>query len=400
VVVFGHLLIAAVDTGPDGRARGENLFALRPGWGWLAVLAPMPVFFAAAGFANATVPLRRAAPRLRRLIGTATVVVAAWSVLVVVALVVSDTDLVAKGARLATQPLWFLAAYVPFAAMATRAAAIASRASAMAVTAAGSLVVLAALDLLRFAGGAPTWIGWPGFFLAWGMPWLLGAWWRVHDGGWGRNRERAVGLVLLVCGALGAWTLVRFFGYRAALIDFGDASRSNTTPPTLYTAVAGIAQTGALIAGAGALDRLAARWRAAWSWLGSASIGIYVWHLTALALVVGAVDLTKIDLPRRLTGAWWAIRPLWVGVVVAVALAVVSTSEAARRRFLGRENEREGAQDRAGRELSSGRLLASVVVASSGAAVVGLRGPQSVLLAIACTTLLAGGWALLREGQA
>lgn len=400
MVVFGHLLIAAVDTGPDGRARGENLFALRPGWGWLAVLAPMPVFFAAAGFANATVSLHRAAPRLRRLIGTAAVVVAAWSVVVVVAAIVSDTDLVAKGARLATQPLWFLAAYVPFAAVATRVAAIASRPAAMAVTAAGSLLVVAVLDLLRFAGGLPTWIGWPGFFLAWGIPWLLGSWWRAHDGGWARNRERAVGLVLLAFAAVGAWMLVRFFGYRAALIDFGDTSRSNTTPPTLYTAVAGIAQTGALIAGAGALDRLAVRWRSAWSWLGSASIGIYVWHLTALALVVGAVDLAGVDLPRRLTGAWWAIRPLWVGVVVAVALAVVSISEAARRRFVGQEQEREREHKRAGQGPPAGRLLASVVVASTGSAVVGLRGPQSVVLAIACSALLAGGWALLREGQA
>ncbi len=113
LVVAGHLALAVVDR-HQGRVRGANLVALHPNLEALAALSPMPVFFAAAGWANATSTLRTGAARLRALVGLAAVVVVAWSAAVVVAtLAAGDAGVIGDGARVATQPVWFLAAYPP-----------------------------------------------------------------------------------------------------------------------------------------------------------------------------------------------------------------------------------------------------------------------------------------------
>ena len=116
-VVAGHLAMAVIDHDGRGAVRGTNMLLLYPGWSFLAAAAPMPVFFAAGGWANATTSPRRAATRLRTLIGLAATVVGCWSIAVLVAAALrgGDPGVLGKGARLATQPLWFLAAYVPFA---------------------------------------------------------------------------------------------------------------------------------------------------------------------------------------------------------------------------------------------------------------------------------------------
>lgn len=216
VVVLGHLLLAVVDRAPDGNVRGANLLALLPGWTWVAAAAPMPVFFAAAGWANATARLGAAAPRLRALVGVAAVV-ALWAMAVVAAtLAAGDPGIVAAGARISTQPLWFLAAYLPLAASGPPLARIAARRPVAWVG--GCLVLLAALDLGRFWFGAPDWIAWLGFYAVWGIPWLAGAWWRDR---WEHRavRERAVGLLLLSSAGLAA----------AALVVSGVTSRRSST---------------------------------------------------------------------------------------------------------------------------------------------------------------------------
>ena len=176
VVVFGHLTMAVVDR-HGGRVRGANLLALSPRWGWVAVVAPMPVFFAAAGWANASSTLASATSRLRTLVGLAAVVVAAWSLPVIVATVLAGRPgALGSGARLATQPLWFLAAYLPLAAAGGPLARLVARRPVVAIG--GCVGALALLDVLRFGCGGPGWIGWIGFLLAWSIPWMLGAWWR------------------------------------------------------------------------------------------------------------------------------------------------------------------------------------------------------------------------------
>ncbi|MGQ0434279.1 MAG: acyltransferase family protein, partial [Microthrixaceae bacterium] len=182
VVVLGHLLMAVIDR-RDGEIRGANLLALHPGWVFVAALAPMPVFFAGGGWANATATLTTSLGRLRTLVGLSAVVVCAWSAGVILAVATTGhAGVVGDGARVATQPLWFVAAYAPLAAAGGWLARLAANRIVALVGA--SLALLTALDVARFALVAPEWIGWPGFYLAWGTPWLLGGWWRgrPHEG--------------------------------------------------------------------------------------------------------------------------------------------------------------------------------------------------------------------------
>lgn len=380
IVVLGHLALAVIDS-PDGEVRGANLLALHPGWSVVAALAPMPVFFAAAGWANATATLTSSAPRLRSLVGVGAVVVVTWSIGVVVAVAVTgEAGTIGDGARIATQPLWFIAAYAPLAVLGAAIARAADR--HVVTTVVGALAILAAGDVARFGLGAPDWIGWPGFYLAWGVPWVLGAWWRARYVAGTIDEVRTGGALLAVGIAAGA-LLVAVAGYDAALIDAVDGRRSNTTPPTLYTAVAGIAQVGALLVVAPHLDRMGRRRRRLWDRAGEAAVGVYAWHLTALALCAGIVALGA-PAPERLTATWWLTRPLWWAAVLLVTLALVALTGAVRAR-------RRPTGDPPG----SITAVVGVALATAGAALVGIRGPRTVELAVACSAAFVAAWTLL-----
>lgn len=384
IVVLGHLSLAVIDR-PAGEVRGANLLALHPGWAAIAVLAPMPIFFAAAGWANATATVEGSAARLRTLVGLGAVVVCSWSAAVVLAeAVADDPGVVGDGARVATQPLWFVAAYVPLAAgggwLGRRAA------SHGVLMIAAALTGLAVLDLARFGFDAPEWIAWPGFYLAWGTPWVAGAWWRARyvDGD---VDERRTGALLLVGAGTACAALVATAGYGPALIDAVPGDRSNTTPPTLYTALAALAQVGVLLLGARLLDRAGRRWRQLWDRAGEAAVGVYAWHLTALALCAGAIAL-GLPSPERLTIPWWLTRPLWWAAVLAVTLGFVLATAAVRAR-LRRD-------DHAPAPPPPWRAVLGIAVASAGGALVGLRGPRNTPLALACSALFVIAWWLLR----
>lgn len=388
VVVLGHLSLAVVDR-HGGSVRGANLLELHPGWAWVAAVAPMPVFFAAAGWANAHTSLVAAAPRLRTLVGVATVVVVAWSAGVLIARAVAgEPGVVADGARIATQPAWFLAAYVPFAAAGAALGRLAATRSPV-VTIGGCLVALGALDAARFVLDAPQWIAWPGFYLAWAVPWLAGAWWR-HRYAEGFAETR-VGVALAIGAAFLGAALVRWGGYAPALIDAVPGARSNTTPPTLYTAVAALAQVGVLLVAAPLLDRAGRRWHRLWRRAGEASVGVYLWHLSALALCSGVVAL-GLPVPERLTTTWWLTRPLWWAAVIALATGFVLATDVVRARLRRR--------DRASAPPSRVAVFVGVAAAAAGAALVGLRGPRTVVLALECSALFVGAWvALGRRGS-
>ena len=382
MVVIGHLGLAVIDRGPDGAFRGANVLALYPGLAWLAMLAPMPVFFAAAGWANATATPRSAAPRLGRLVGLSAVVVVLWSVFSVGELLVrGDGGVVADGGRLATQPLWFLAVYVPFAALGSTIAGLAERPL---LALGGCVAGLVVLDVVRFGFGAPELVGWPGFFLAWGVAWLLGAWWRLRwQTGW--THERRTGALLAVAGSAVACGLVIFAGYDPSLIDAVEGQRSNTTPPGLFTAVAGVVQVGFLMMIADGLDRVAARARGVVDRAGEASVAVYVWHLTSLALCA-AVIAAGLWAPPRFSTGWWLTRPLWFAAVLGVTGLLAGATALGRRR---------SPRETVPRSPSTARIAIGLVAATVGAGVVGLFGPRTLPSAtLAATAFLTSWWCL------
>jgi hypothetical protein len=379
LVVVGHLTLAVVDR-EEGGLRGANLIALHPGWAAVAVAAPMPIFFAAAGWANATSSALSAAPRLRTLVGAAAVVVIVWSAAVVVAQVVAGAPgIVADGARIATQPVWFLAVYLPFVAGGRHLARAAARRPGAVIG--GCLGVLAVLDVARFVLDAPEWLGWPGFFVAWGVAWLAGAWWRDRVER-GEFHEQRTGAMLAIGAGAVAIVLVQTCGYSPALIDAVDGARSNTTPPTLYTATVALAQVGVLLVAASLLDAAGRRWRPLWDRSGEAAAGVYLWHLTALTLCAGVIAI-GLPVPERLTAAWWWTRPIWWAAVITVALGFVTATAAVQAR------SRRSAQP------SLRWALTGIVFATAGAGLVGLRGPRTVVLAAACSLLFVAAWLAL-----
>jgi hypothetical protein len=391
MVVAGHLTLAVIDR-PHGKVRGANLLALHPGWAMLLAAAPMPVFFAAGGWANATATLPHAVRRLRVLAALGAVVVTAWSIAVAVAvLATGHPGIVGQGARLATQPLWFLAAYAPFSAAGRWLARTAGHHPVLMIG--GCLAGLAVLDLARFSFDTGTDIGWIGFALAWVVPWLAGGWWRhrVEHGG---LAERRTGAVIAATSMAAGIVLVHVFGYSPALIDAVPGARSNTTPPTLYTAVAGLAQFGVLLMLAAPLDRLGRRWRRAWDRAGAAAVGVYAWHLTALSLCAAAVA-AGVPVPDRLTVAWWLTRPIWWAAVLAVTVGLVLATDRVRRRPDGSAGTSSSGATSTG-AASPVRLVAGVAMLTGAAAAVGLEGPHSLPLAAAWSGLFIGAWALLR----
>jgi hypothetical protein len=387
LVVIGHLTLAVIDR-DDGSVRGANLLALHPGWAIAAAAAPMPIFFAAAGWANARASVGTSAARLGSLVGAAAAVVVVWSAGVIAAQALAgQPGVVADGARIATQPVWFLAAYVPFAANGRLLARVAARRPGAVIG--GSFVMLALLDVARFGLGAPDWLGWPGFFLAWGVPWLAGGWWRDRAER-GDFRERRWGAVLAIGATVAAAGLVHLGGYSPALIDAVDGTRSNTTPPTLYTATVGLAQVGVLLLGASLLDAAGRRWRRIWDRAGEAAVGVYLWHMTALAVCAGAIA-AGLPVPERLTATWWWTRPIWWAAVITVALGLVAATAAVRART------RRTTQPP--RRIGGNRALAGMVLATTAAALVGVRGPRTVELALACSALFVSAWLTLRGTQ-
>jgi hypothetical protein len=381
VVVAGHLTLAVIDR-HHGSLRGANLLALRPGWAWIAALAPMPIFFAAAGWANATATAVAAATRLRSLSGLATVVVGLWSGGVLIGWAATGrSGIVGSGARIATQPLWFLAAYAPMAASGRALSRLMARSPIVVMSAA--LATLAVLDVIRFGIGGPHWIGWPGFFLAWAVPWLAGAWWRQAAARTGFDEAR-IGLVTLAGGAGAAILLVHLARYSPALIDAVPGARSNTTPPTLYTAVVGLAQVGFLLLVARGLDRVGLRWRGGWDRAGEAAVGVYVWHLSALALGAGIIA-AGLPVPERLTGWWWASRPLWFAGVLTFTGALVGATAAVRRH---RPAPPSGPS-------SPAAAVVGVLLLAAGAAGVGLIGPAVPGRALVWLGLFGASWLVL-----
>ena len=384
-VVLGHLVLAVIDRDPSGSLRGDNLIALYPHLSWLTLIAPMPIFFAAGGWANATATAQSSAARLRTLMGLGAVVVTIWSGASIVELViVGHGSTLADGARIATQPLWFLTAYIPFAAYGKRISALAAHP----IIAVGiALAVLAAIDIARFGFHANDKWGWPSFFLAWGIPWLIGSWWRHASHSQSFN-ERRVGCALFIAGAVAAIMLVKTARYYPALIDAVPNKRSNTTPPTLFTAVAAIGQTGVLMMIATSLDSVARHWRSLINTLGTVSIAVYMWHLSALALCAGFIAL-GVPSPTRLSTSWWLTRPLWFALVIGITALFATATSFARKYLQSRTQQPHVAET----------FHAGIALAILGGGIIGLYGPRTLPGATIAMASFIGSWWCLRTTE-
>jgi hypothetical protein len=331
VVVIGHWLMAAPALRGEAFSLGDMLRVAS--WSqWLTwIFQVMPLFFLVGGYANGASweAARRdglgydawLAARLQRLVLPIVPLVIFWALLAVgAAQMGAPSGLVGVGSQVAFVPVWFLAVYVMVVvvAPATQAAWRRYRMASFWVLAAGATAVDAiafGFDLpgLRRANYAFVWLGVHHLGHLWRDGRLRGP---VRALAWG-----AGGLALLSL-------LVGAAGYPVSMISVPGEELSNSKPPTLALLALGVFHGGLVLAMEGPARRWLERgpaWTA--TVLVNASImTVYLWHATAMVLLVALLyALGGFGLGAEPgSGAWWATRPIWIGVLTVGLLAFVA----------------------------------------------------------------------------
>ncbi|MFI8199939.1 acyltransferase [Streptomyces sp. NPDC085942] len=339
-VVLGHWLMAAVT--PDGVG---NLLAVVPALQPLTwLLQVMPVFFFVGGFSHALSyrSLLRKRPggpegpggpdgskgsegsvysaflraRLQRLLRPTTVFVLVWgAAALLVQLLGGGGGLTGVTLRMVTQPLWFIGIYLAMVAFTPPLLRLHERYGWGAF--AGLAGAAAAVDVLRFAAGAPY-----VEFLNFAFVWLA-----VHQLGFlradGRLRRPAL---LAGAGLAAACALVAFGPYPLSMVGMPGEKVSNMAPPTLALLAHGLWLVGAVELLRAPAARLLERprvWRTVVAANGVAMTA-FLWHLTAMFGVYGALLALDVPLPEPASAAWWAQVPLRIACAAALTAALVA----------------------------------------------------------------------------
>ncbi len=331
VVVLGHWLLAAV-TVRDGELVTGHLLALASWTHPLTwVFQVMPLFFLVGGYANA-LSWRSARGRgrtyagwlrgrLRRLLTPVVPLLLAWLVVTSVAFAAGvPGGTLRTASQVALVPTWFLAAYVVVCSVAPATLWLWERFGWASVV--GGLVLGGLIDLVSL-GTDTLLVGFANYLVVWGTVHQLGYAWLD-----GRLEGTARRLGLAAVGALGTVLLVWAGPYPVSMIGIDGEVVNNSYPTRFTLATLGMLQAGLVLA----VEPLITRWmRRPRPWavtvlVSSRIMTIYLWHLTAMVLVIGLAWLTGgpgLGV-RPLSAAWWATRPVWWLVLGLVTLGLVA----------------------------------------------------------------------------
>jgi fucose 4-O-acetylase-like acetyltransferase len=322
-VVGGHWTMIAVGRTAHGLA-GGNVLASTP-WLWVAtwVLQVMPLFFVVGGFSNMVSwqalegrgggYVEYLSSRMSRLLRPVLVFAAVWLAVppLLGALGVPPEQSGPLG-RLMGQPLWFLGVYLVVVALAPPMVRLHRR---FRIWVPAALALLAAgMDGLRLATGVEQ-VGYLNLLVVWVLVQQLGFFYA--DGTLGRLSRRA----LAGLGATGLGALVGLTAsglYPPSMVGLpGD--QSNMNPPTICIVALALWQVALMMlarARVSAWLRRPRAWTAVIS-VGSMAMTLYLWHLTAMVLVLGLVLAVHGPLPAPGSAMWWATRPLWLALLAA-----------------------------------------------------------------------------------
>ncbi|MBM7820826.1 hypothetical protein JOE63_003303 [Cellulosimicrobium cellulans] len=306
--------------GPDG-GRSPGLAGARR-----VVARPSALADLAAGARLAG----RRVPRLLRPVG---VFVGAWVVAIGVLLAAGlPGDAVRSLATLAPQLLWFLAVYLGLVVLTPLLRRALHAAGWWTV---GALVAAPlAVEALRFGAGAER-LALVDVVLVWAVPYAIGLLYAdARSGTRVVRRGRVVPVavlprpVVLVGVGLAAATLAALLvavgPYPVSLIGMPGDAMSNLGPPTAPVVLHAVALVALALAARGPLVRWAdGRGRTVVAAIARRSMTVYLWHLTAMIVVVGIV-LVVLDqqLPAPGSADWWASRPVWFGAFALVLLGI------------------------------------------------------------------------------
>lgn len=331
VVVFGHWLMAGPEIRPDGSLEIGHLVAASSVVQALTwIFQVMPVFFFVGGFANAAAwrsarsrgedyP-RWLRTRLRRLAMPVLPLLVFWAAAGSVAIGLGlDPELLRAGSQAALVPVWFLATYIVAVALAPVTLRLWERRGWWLVV---GLTVAAALVDVATIGASVEVLRWANYLFVWNAVHALGYAWA--DGRLG-SVTRRVGLGLVGLVTLGG--LVALLPYPMAMVGLDAAEVTNSNPPKVTLIFLSLFQFGLLTAVEQPARRLLERARL-WTAVVAVStiiMTLYLWHLTAMVAVVGA-QLALDGWGLRFTvntPLWWATRPLFITVLMAVTGGLV-----------------------------------------------------------------------------
>ncbi|WP_089115470.1 acyltransferase [Streptomyces sp. SS07] len=403
-VVLGHWLMAAVT--PDGVG---NLLAVVPALQPLTwLLQVMPVFFFVGGFSHALSyrSLLRKRPegsedsvysaflraRLQRLLRPTMVFVLVWgAAALLVQLLGGGGGLTGVTLRMVTQPLWFIGIYLAMVAFTPPLLRLHERYGWGAF--AGLAGAAVAVDVLRFAAGVPY-----VEFLNFAFVWLA-----VHQLGFlradGRIRLRRAAL-LAGGGLVTAAALVALGPYPLSMVGMPGEKVSNMAPPTLALLAHGLWLVGAVELLRAPAARLLERprvWRTVVTANGVAMTA-FLWHLTAMFGVYGALLALDADLPEPASAAWWAQVPLRLALAAALTAALVAAFRTFERPAASAPVQGHGPLAALGATLCLLGVLGLSMVGFGGL----LDGRTALLIAIpvsapAAVAMTLGGWLLVER---
>lgn len=322
VVVFHTLLWQILWV--DGRIQIQP-WAPGPVWwaiSWICTI--IPVFFVAAGYANAVVvdTWRATGERyagfltLRgsKLLGPMTLFVIVFSAIGTVAAWLGWPEQAALLSRQFAQLLWFLVTYLLLLAGAPLAVYLHDRWGSWIMV--PLLVGVIGVDLaVRLTGNLE--LQWVNLLFAWP---LAHQWGIAYHRGWFRGWSVPALFGALSAGVVAIAGLVFGLGYPAAAVAWADIPVANLLPPTLAIVVLGWCQTVvmALLEKAQVADRLSARSARFVRMANALLLSVYLWHIP-LIVVVGAIL-------AGLTTLWPAAAPFFLNPLLLVVLELVAVS--------------------------------------------------------------------------
>jgi peptidoglycan/LPS O-acetylase OafA/YrhL len=324
LVVLGHWL-AAVVLVRDGELVTGRLHALVPWTQWATwMFQVMPVFFIVGGFVNARSWSRAARDehawstwtrrRYQRLLVPLFPLAAFWVLLTPVLLA---AGLPSEAVQLANQgafaPIWFLGVYLLVIAFVPVTWMLHRRFGCKAAIA--FVLVSAAVDMLVRVGVSV--VGFANMLFVWAGIHQIGYFW--HDG---RLPERAiVGFGLIAIGMATLLALITVGDYAVSMVAADDQVRSNVNPPSVALFALALVQLGLVVVARHRLETWLERPRV-WAMvviLGSITLTVYLWHMTAMILVAAITYLSGLwPHSSAVDTRWWLLRLPWSALCVVL----------------------------------------------------------------------------------
>ncbi len=331
-VVIGHWLMAVLYFNDNDDIRRKNILGLAD-WTHLATwpFQVIPLIMVVGGYANA-ISWRHAMAerttyaewlklRVRRLAMPVVPLLAFWLVMIPAAKGFGvDPTTLRIADRAAMVPLWFLTAYIMVCAMTPVTLRLWERFGWASVVGGAALAALGDYVSVSFDLMA---VGVVNSLVVWATITQLGYAWRDN-----RLASVWLRLGLIAVGLFGVWLLTYEGPYMVSMVGVDVPEIDNARPARVTLVFLGVAMAG-LYSLLAPLLNMACRRAAVWTVvvaLNARIMTIYLWHLTALALVVLSASVFAPPSADKepMTADWWWSRPLFI-LMLAVITGVLVT---------------------------------------------------------------------------